>query len=441
MRSRDSRGDGSRDPRVGLRVWQRTTPRAGAAEGHAVNSPRLAVSVRPHARVLVVDDEPTNLRVLEKIMARAGYLHVVSTTEGSAALELVSSVQPDIILLDLRMPGTDGMSVLRALPSVVSGDSFLPVLVLSGDDSPGARQDALEAGAHDFVLKPFDAAEVLLRIRNLLDVRFLREELQAQNRRLEDQLRHSQRLEVLGRLVGGIAHDFNNLLMIVRGNTELILEQTPADSQLRDDVHETLRALDSVSALTRRLLGFSRPESLQPRTLELTSLLTDVSRTLLPLLGARVRVEMRLLPETLAVLGDPGQFEQMIMNLAVNARDAMPAGGRLEIATARERVTEPLPRNGYFIQPAIYAHLSVSDTGHGMNEKTRERAFDPYFTTREGEGGTGLGLSIVYGIVKQFGGYVWVESEPGRGTAFHVYLPLLDDVAHPAKPVSSADEA
>jgi two-component system cell cycle sensor histidine kinase/response regulator CckA len=378
----------------------------------------------PEARVLVVDDEAANLRLMERILARAGFTHVVCTTDGRRVAELVEAERPDVILLDLHMPQVDGFSVLRALAAAAGPNDYLPVLVLTADVSTETRNRALQAGARDFVTKPFDPAEVLLRIGNLLDVRSLRAQLQAQYRALEEQLRHAQRLEVLGRLAGGIAHDFNNLLTILRGTTELMLDDAAAGTTLRQDLEENLRALDVAAALTRRLLGFSRPGSLQPRTVELNALVTEMARTLLPLVGARVRVQTRLSRDALPVAAVPGQLEQVLMNLAVNARDAMPSGGTLTITTERMDAREPLPRGSFSVPAGAYAALRVADTGHGMDEATRARLFEPFFTTREEGGGTGLGLSIVYGIVKQAGGWVWVESESGRGAAFEIWLPL-----------------
>jgi two-component system, cell cycle sensor histidine kinase and response regulator CckA len=251
-----------------------------------------------------------------------------------------------------------------------------------------------------------------------------RREAEEALRRSEQQLLQVQKMEAVGRLAGGVAHDFNNLLTAIRGNAELLLADLPAESQSREDVEEIRRAADRAAALTRQLLAFSRRQVLQPRLLDLNQSVAEMQRMLRRLLGEDVELATRLDPHLRRVRADPAQVEQVILNLAVNARDAMPDGGVVMVCTSNMELGEELRRKFAYVVPGQYVLLEVGDTGHGMDPATLEMAFEPFFTTKPTGKGTGLGLSMVYGIVKQSGGYVWIDSEPGRGTRVRVYLPV-----------------
>jgi len=239
-------------------------------------------------------------------------------------------------------------------------------------------------------------------------------------RRSEEQLRQAQKMEAIGRLAGGIAHDFNNLLTVITSYSDLVLEDLAPDDPKRDDVDQIRKAAEGAAALTRQLLAFSRQQVLEPKVLDLTAIVAGTEKLLRRLIGADIHLTTSLAPNLGSVKADPGQLEQIIINLAVNARDAMPAGGRLTIAAADKDMNE-----------VRYVMLAVSDTGTGMDEQTKARIFEPFFTTKESGKGTGLGLATVYGIVKQAGGFIWVDSEPGRGTSFQVYLPRVDEPVPP----------
>jgi PAS domain S-box-containing protein len=249
-----------------------------------------------------------------------------------------------------------------------------------------------------------------------------------ERKRLEEELRQSQKLEAVGQLAGGIAHDFNNLLTVIEGYAEMIRADQAPDAEHRDSVNEILVAAQRAASLTRQLLAFSRRQILQPIRLNLNANVTSTQRMLSRLLGENIRIHTTLAPDLWDVFADPGQVDQIVLNLAVNARDAMERGGTLTIQTAnmeRGAADGPLtPEQA----DGEYVRLSVSDTGQGMDEETRRHIFEPFFTTKEVGRGTGLGLSTVYGIVKQSGGYIEVSSEPGRGSSFSVYLPRVDDV-------------
>ncbi|HVH11459.1 MAG TPA: PAS domain S-box protein [Longimicrobium sp.] len=237
-----------------------------------------------------------------------------------------------------------------------------------------------------------------------------RREAEEALRRSEQQLLQVQKMEAVGRLAGGVAHDFNNLLTAIRGNAELLLADIPPDSQSREDVEEIRRAADRAAALTRQLLAFSRRQVLQPRQLDLNQSVTEMQRMLRRLLGEDVELATRLDPHLRRVRADPAQVEQVILNLVVNARDAMPDGGVVMLCTSNRDLDEELRRKYSYVIPGQYVLLEVGDTGHGMDPATLEMAFEPFFTTKPTGKGTGLGLSMVYGIVKQSGGYVWIDS-------------------------------
>ncbi|MFN2563687.1 MAG: PAS domain S-box protein [Gemmatimonadaceae bacterium] len=248
-----------------------------------------------------------------------------------------------------------------------------------------------------------------------------------ERRRLEDQLRQSQKMEAVGRLAGGVAHDFNNVLTVVKSFSEFLLEDLDKLDPRRADVEEIAKAADRAAALTRKLLAFSRKQVMRPEPLDLNGVVTGMEKMLRRLIGDDVRIATALDPELLPVEADPSSIEQVILNLALNARDAMlDGGGTLTIRTKNETLERT--DAAWAIRPGRYAMLSVSDTGHGMDAATRARAFEPFFTTKPQGQGTGLGLAMVYGIVKQSGGHVWVDSKPDEGTTFTIYLPQLSQL-------------
>ena len=269
-----------------------------------------------------------------------------------------------------------------------------------------------------------------------------------ERRSLERQLLQAQKMEAVGRLAGGIAHDFNNVLTAIFGYVGLLLDGLPTLSPLRPDLEEIRKAADRAAGLTRQLLAFSRKQVLNMRVLDLNELMTDLEGLLRRLLGEDIEVVTKLEPALGAVQADAGQLEQVVVNLAVNSRDAMPEGGRLTIATQNVELDELYAQEHIPVRPGSYVMLALTDTGTGMSVETMSHMFEPFFTTKEAGKGTGLGLATVYGIVKQSGGYIWCYSELGQGTTFKVYLPRVDApvervpvraAARPARPARGSE--
>jgi two-component system, cell cycle sensor histidine kinase and response regulator CckA len=249
---------------------------------------------------------------------------------------------------------------------------------------------------------------------------------EAEKRLLEDQFRQAQKLESIGRLAGGVAHDFNNLLTIIGGYSQMLLDDPTLRGGQRESLEEISRAAGRATDLTRQLLTFSRKQTSAPRQVAVNDLLGNVQKMLGRLIGEDIRLLLSLSPDAGVISVDPGQFEQVIMNLAVNARDAMPQGGKLSIETARVVAGESAAPARLSIAPGVYVSVTVSDTGVGMSADVKTHVFEPFFTTKEPGKGTGLGLSTVYGIVRQSGGFIWADSAPGQGCSFRMLFPAVE---------------
>jgi len=249
----------------------------------------------------------------------------------------------------------------------------------------------------------------------------------SQRKRLEEQLLHAQKMEAVGRLAGGVAHDFNNMLTVIGGYNRMILDELSALDPLRGYAEEILKAADRAGAITNQLLAFSRRQIVKPQVLQINMMIAQTDKMLRRLIGEDIHLQLALDHQVGNIRADPGHVEQAIVNLVVNARDAMPQGGRLTIETSNVHLDENYVRTHLGVVPGEFVMVAVSDTGIGMDAETRRHIFEPFFTTKEKGKGTGLGLATVYGIVKQAGGDIWVYSEPGRGSTFKLYFPRVAD--------------
>jgi signal transduction histidine kinase len=341
----------------------------------------------------------------------------------------------DLVISDHNLPE---FSAPEALRLVQQGGRHIPFIIVSGSMGEDLAVAAMKAGASDYLVKGQLTRLVPAVRRELADADQRRQRAAAEEalRQTENQLRQAQKMEAVGRLAGGIAHDFNNLLTAILGYSELLLHQMATDAAARADVDEIKKAGDRAVALTRQLLAFSRQQVLEPRVVDVNEIVTNVEKLLRRMIGEDVELVTTLDPAIGRVKVDPGQMEQVLMNLAVNARDAMPVGGRLVIRTSDCAVNRPTRASGTTIEPGRYVLVTVADNGSGMTPEVVKQIFDPFFTTKGVGQGTGLGLSTVYGIVKQSSGSISVETEPGRGTTFTIHLPCVDEPVEALAPAA-----
>jgi signal transduction histidine kinase len=372
-------------------------------------------------KILIADDNDFYRCMLAATLTEWDY-EVVSTSEGVAAWQALQEPDaPKIAILDWVMPGMDGLEVCRKLRAVPAAVPTYIILLTA----KGGRENiitGLESGADDYINKPFDREELHARLQVGLRIVELQGNLAARVRELEDALSGAQKMEAIGRLAGGVAHDFNNLLTVIISGTEVLLGGVK-DERQRELLQMIKQSGERGASLTRQLLAFSRKQVLAPIVLDLNDLVSNIEKMLRRLIGEDIDLVTTLASGLFTVKADPGQIEQVLMNLVVNARDAMPAGGKLRIETSNVCIDDALASRLRGSAPGDHALLTVSDTGCGMDDAIKARIFEPFFTTKEVGKGTGLGLATVYGVVQQSGGAIEVESEPGRGAAFRVYLP------------------
>jgi PAS domain S-box-containing protein len=299
-----------------------------------------------------------------------------------------------------------------------------------GMDLAGRRKNGTEFPV-EISLSYVETIEGLFAIAFVNDI--------SDRKRLEGQLLQAQKMEAVGRLAGGVAHDFNNMLTVIAGYNRMILDELSPMDPLRGCAEEVLKAADRAAALTKQLLAFSRRQVMQPVVMNLNTTVLHTEKMLRRLIGEDVELLLILQEDVGNIRADPNHIEQAVVNLALNARDAMPKGGRITVETANVHLDETYARTHMGVKPGDFVMVAVSDTGHGMDAETRRRLFEPFFTTKEKGKGTGLGLATVYGSVKQLGGDIWVYSEPGRGTTFKLYFPRVNELAAvtPAGPPES----
>jgi signal transduction histidine kinase len=376
--------------------------------------------------VLIVEDSEDDARLLDLELRRQGFAPDITRVESGPELHrALASGSWDVVISDHNMPGFSGD---EALSLVRCFDPELPFIVVSGTRGEEHAVAAMRAGANDFIVKS--------RLHRLAPV--VERELVAAARRTEQrriaaaleesqkQLEQAQQLEAIGRLAGGVAHDFNNLMAAILSYADLILHSLPPGDQHRDDVEEIKRAGRHAAELTRQLLAFSRQQVMNRTVLDLNEVIHDALGLVQRLLGPAIAIDVSFDPDLWPIKGDRLQIEQVLMNLAANARDAMPDGGTLSLSTARVTVSDDDPSARPSV-PGHFVRLEVRDTGTGIAPEIRSKIFEPFFTTKELGKGTGLGLATVYGIVTQSRGHIYVDSEPERGATFTIYLPRTNE--------------
>ncbi len=382
--------------------------------------------------ILLVDDDEEDCLLTQGMFAKldgAHYrLHWVS--DHRSALNACGEAEFDLCLVDYRLGPEDGIELVRDL---IARGHGMPIIVLTGQGDREVDIQATQAGAADYLVKG-EITPILLErtirhaIRSHADMRALRKGAA--------ELRQAQKMEAVGRLAGGIAHDFNNLLSVIRGYSSLVLPKL-ADDDTRRAVERIDQAAARAAELTGQLLAFSRQQVLQPEISSLNDVIEETLTLLERLLGEDILLESRLDPELAPILVDRSQVTQVILNLAVNAREAMAEGGTLAIQTDNSELDAAYALQHPDVSPGSYVRLQITDSGPGMDEETRNQVFEPFFTTKAQ--GTGLGLSTVYGIVKQSGGHIWLYSEPGLGTTFKVYFPTTSAPAQANEPPAQVD--
>ncbi|MGA7915120.1 MAG: ATP-binding protein [Candidatus Acidiferrales bacterium] len=372
--------------------------------------------------------------------ATRGKIHIADKSFFASSVNLTPGASPELTLTVLK-PVDDAVAFLTRLNNTlitlgfcaVFAGAILVFLISRTITHPldnlvqGVR--ALEQGNYHYPLGPGAGDEVSEVTAAFDRMRVTLQSNEEQNKQLENQLRQAQKMEAVGRLAGGVAHDFNNLLTVIKGHSDLLEMKLGTLSPAQSSIAQVRKAADRATALTRQLLAFSRMQVLQPRVLDLNALIADLNKMLPMLIGEEIEYTFRPGESLGCVKADPSQIEQVLVNLAVNARDAMPRGGKLTINTRNILLDAEYARSHPPTVAGRYVLLTVADTGSGMDEQTKAKIFEPFFTTKELGKGTGLGLSTVYGVVKQSGGYIWVDSTPNQGTRFEIFLPQSTESA------------
>lgn len=379
-----------------------------------------SVSSEKALQVLLVEHNPANIELCLAALGDAGYAAHADVVASSAEfLRCLSVKNYDVVLSAYYVHGWSGMEAFHLLRDKKKNVPFLLVTEPVGDE---IAVSCVQQGVTDYILK-----EHISRLPEAVERAIA---AQSVRRAMEKQLRQAHKFEAIGKLAGGISHDFNNVIGAVLGWAELGVEQAPPDSRLQMYFNRICDQAKRATGLTRQLLAFAKRQILEPQDINLNSVVTDVLSMLEKAIGKNIEIKTVLSPDLATVRADRSQLEQVLMNLCLNARDAMPSGGQLVIETGLANVNGESRHTKPGLSPGQHVALTVSDNGTGMDAATREHIFEPFFTTKEPGKGTGLGLATVFGIVTQHEGHVSVESDPGRGTTFHIYLPAVTNAAN-----------
>ena len=387
----------------------------------------------PKPNILVVDDEP-NIIESFRFAFDEEYL-IDGAGSGEEAIEKVKQAYYDLVILDIILPGLNGVDVLKRIKD---HDRRLEVIMITATQTVKTAIKSMKLGAFDYFTKPFDLDEVQETINSALEksrqsketdiYRLLAGTARQEREKIQEQLAQLQKMEAMGQMTGGVVHDFNNLLTIIQGNAEMGLMKVPESDPIREELEKIQKAAERSSELTRQLLFFTRKEEDQTRALDLNKAIEESLQLLKRVLGEDIRVYTRLEKGLSAIRADPGNIHQVVMNLAVNARDAMPFGGILSFTT--QCVAFNADQLGYHPHacPGNYVCITVVDSGMGIEKEKYNRIFEPFYTTKDPGKGTGLGLAVVYGIIRQYRGWITVESLPRHYTIFRLYLPQAGEV-------------
>ncbi|MCW8131040.1 MAG: response regulator [Planctomycetota bacterium] len=375
-------------------------------------------------RLLYFEDDALDAELVLRMLKREGLTVNPTLVTYPNDFEKALDTQPfDLILCDNNLPGYDGASALRLAKQK---KPEIPFIFVSGTLGEENAIEALKRGATDYVLKDRLGRLALAVRRALRETEELRQRkaVEAALKEKEEELRQVQKLEAIGQLAGGIAHDFNNLLTIINGHSYMAMTKLNPGEKLRSKLELIYKTGNRAAALTKQLLAFSRKQVLQPRVLSINQTIEEIAKLIQRLIGEDIELKLALHPQAGNVSADPTQLDQVFMNLSVNARDAMPRGGSLTFESCAHSVQAGEESD---LPPGNYVRVTVRDTGHGIEPAVLLRIWEPFFTTKPVGKGTGLGLSTVFGIVKQSGGHIACTSEVGKGTAFHIFLPRVED--------------
>lgn len=368
------------------------------------------------AEILLVEDERIVAHHLQRQLSKLGYQVAGIAANGRQALQYVEDRRPALVLMDINIEGDmDGIETASRLPEAY----HIPVIYLTSYSEEATLERARATKPYGYLLKPFAERELHATIQMALE----RRQAELALRASEERLRQSQKMEVVGQLAGGVAHDFNNLLAIISGNLELIRELTAGQEGLQEIVQDALDATVRGASLTQQLLAYSRQQPLAPKVIDVAQLVANLSELLTRTLGETIKIRRRIDAELWRVRADPQQLENAILNLALNARDAMKEGGNLTIECQNAVLDQDYAEAQDEVAAGPYVMIAISDTGSGMAAEVVAKALEPFFTTKAVGHGTGLGLSMVYGFVKQSKGHIKIYSEPDTGTTVRLYLP------------------